>query len=45
MTKEILRQQGEQIKDESVKAEWKAVIAASSKSSIEAKVQPLCIRL
>jgi hypothetical protein len=31
MTKEVLRQKNEQIKDESVKAEWQAVVASSNR--------------
>ena len=35
MTKEILRQQQEQIKDESVKEEWQAVLSASKNADQE----------
>ena len=35
MTKEILRQQQEQIKDESVKAEWQEVLATSKNAAQE----------
>ena len=36
MTKELLKQKNEQIKDESVKAEWKAVVAASKPADLAA---------
>lgn len=35
MSKEILRQQQEQIKDESVKAEWQAVLSTSANAAQE----------
>ena len=37
MTKEILKQKEEQIKDESVKEEWQAVVAASNPATLAAK--------